>query len=320
MLTMTTLRRLWTSNAPLTAAGLLMVAALAAFLAGLWLDPRVITGAPAWLKPAKFAASTAIFMFTLAWMFSYLPGWPRLRRTVGWIAAATLVLEVGLIALQAWRGTTSHFNVGTPLDAAVFAVMGAGILVQTASSVAVTVALWRQPFADRAFGWALRLGMVIALLGASTGGLMTRPTAAQLADARAGHRMTVVGAHTVGAADGGPGLPGTGWSLQHGDLRVPHFVGLHAMQMLPLIALLLVRRSGGRDAAGPAGLGGRRQLLRAVRAAAGAGASRGSAGGAVAGDDRGVHRLGVRHGGRGLDRPRRSRAAADQRRGAGVGP
>ncbi len=39
MLTMTTLRRLWTSNAPLTAAGLLMVAALATFLAGLGLIP-----------------------------------------------------------------------------------------------------------------------------------------------------------------------------------------------------------------------------------------------------------------------------------------
>jgi hypothetical protein len=240
---MTTLRRLWTSNAPLTAAGLLMVAALATFLAGLGLDPRVITGAPAWLKPAKFAASTAIFMFTLAWMFSYLPGWPRLRRTVGWITAATLVLEVSLITLQAWRGTTSHFNVGTPLDAAVFGLMAAGILVQTTSTVAATVALWRQAFADPAFGWAVRLGMVIALLGASTGGLMTQPTAAQLADARAGHRVTVVGAHTVGAQDGGPGLPGTGWSLQHGDLRVPHFLGLHAMQLLPLIALVVVRRS-----------------------------------------------------------------------------
>src|SRR3954470_18557916 len=153
MLTMTTLRRLWTSNAPLTAAGLLMVAALVTFLAGLGLDPRVITGAPAWLKPAKFAASTTIFMFTLAWMFSYLPDWPRLRRIAGWLTVATLVLEVSLITLQAWRGTTSHFNVGTPLDAAVFPAMAAGIVVQTATSVAVTVALWRQAFADRALGW-----------------------------------------------------------------------------------------------------------------------------------------------------------------------
>lgn len=220
-----------------------MMAALVTFVAGLWLDPRVITGAPAWLKPAKFAASTTIFMFTLAWMFNYLPDWPRLRRIAGWLTVATLVLEVSLITLQARRGTMSHFNVGTPLDAAVFAAMAAGIVVQTATSVAVTVALWRQPFADRALGWALRLGMVISLLGASTGGLMTQPTAAQLADARAGHRLAVVGAHTVGAEDGGPGLPGTGWSLQHGDLRVPHFLGLHAMQMLPLIALVVVRRS-----------------------------------------------------------------------------
>src|SRR5262249_60262891 len=58
MLTMTTLRRLYTTDAPLTVTGLLMVAALTPALAGLWLDPRVITGAPAWLKPAKFALST----------------------------------------------------------------------------------------------------------------------------------------------------------------------------------------------------------------------------------------------------------------------
>ena len=242
MLTMATLRRLWTIDAPLTAAALLMLAALAAALAGLRLDPRVIAGAPAWLKPAKFAASTAIYMFTLAWIFSFLPDWPRLRRGVGATTAAVLVLEVAAIDLQAWRGTTSHFNIATPLDAMLFAAMGLGILVQTASSVVVMAALWRQAFADRAFGWALRAGMAISILGASTGGLMTQPTAAQLADARAGHRMTVAGAHTVGAPDGGAGLPAYGWSTQHGDLRVPHFVGLHAIQVLPLVAWFVGRR------------------------------------------------------------------------------
>lgn len=235
------LARLWRTDAPLTCVGLLMLLALPVSLAGLALDPRTIGGAPAWLKPAKFAASTAIYSLTLAWVFTWLTGWPRVRRVVGWTTAIVLALEVGVIALQAWRGVTSHFNVATPLDAALFAVMGVAIFTQTVASLAVAVALWRQPFADAALGWALRLGMALTIAGAATGGLMTQPTAAQLEAAQQQGRIRVAGAHTVGAPDGGPGLPGTGWSLEHGDLRVPHFVGLHALQVLPLLAFAATR-------------------------------------------------------------------------------
>jgi hypothetical protein len=235
------LGRMWQASAPLTGTGLLMLPLLAAAIVGLWLDPRIITGAPAWLKPAKFAASIAVYTLTLAWACTYLPGWVRTRRAVGWITAVTLVVEIIIIGAQAWRGTTSHFNVGTPLDAALFSVMGAAILVQTLSSVAIAVAVWRQRFADRALGWSLRLGMALTIVGAFSGGLMVRPTDAQLDEARSA-RMTVAGAHTVGAPDGGAGLPGTGWSLEHGDLRIPHFLGLHAIQLLPLLAAGLPRR------------------------------------------------------------------------------
>jgi len=236
------LRRVWKSDRTLTVSALLMVGALAAFVVGLVIDPRVITGAPAWLKPAKFAVSTAIYMFTLAWVFTYLGEWPRLRKLVGRGTAAIFIVEVAIIALQAWRGTTSHFNYSTPANGALFVIMGSAIVLQTLLSVAVAVALWRQQFQDRSLGWALRLGMVITIAGASTGGLMTRPTDAQLEQIVATRRATIVGAHTVGAPDGGPGLPGTGWSVAHGDLRVPHFIGLHALQVLPVIGLLLWRR------------------------------------------------------------------------------
>lgn len=236
------LGRLWAGSPVLTAAALLMGGALVASIVGLVADPRVITGAPAWLKPAKFAISTAIYMLTLAGIFTLLPDWPRTRRVAGWATALILILEVAIIDTQAWRGTTSHFNVGTILDGALFTIMGLAILVQTLISVAVAFALWRTPFEDRALGWALRFGMVITIIGASTGGLMTRPTPTQLEAAQATGRMTIAGAHTVGAPDGGSGLPGTGWSVEHGDLRIPHFVGLHAMQILPLLALALRRR------------------------------------------------------------------------------
>jgi hypothetical protein len=228
---------LWNTDAALTGASMLMVAALAFAVGGLVLDPRTITGMPAWMKPAKFAISIAIFMLTLAWIFTYLPSWTTTRWIVGRGTAAILVVEVLIIDVQAWRGTTSHFNVSTPLDAILFNVMGSAIGIQTLLTIATAIALWRQPFADRALGWALRLGLSISIVGASTGGFMVMPTSAQIAEAKATHRMPVNGAHTVGAPDGGPGLAGIGWSREHGDLRVPHFLGLHAVQFLPLVVL-----------------------------------------------------------------------------------
>ena len=233
--------RLWQASPPLTAVGLLMLVVGASSIVGIFVDPRTITGAPAWLKPFKFAISTAVYSLTLACIFGWLSDWPRVRRVVGWTTAIVFVLEVAIIDIQAWRGTTSHFNVSTRLDGLLFSVMGIAIVLQTLTSVAVAVALWRQRFTDRPLGSALRLGMTLTIVGAFTGGLMTRPTAAQLSHARAGGGLPTVGAHSVGGLDGGPGLPLTGWSREHGDVRVAHFVGLHAIQALALLAIGLRR-------------------------------------------------------------------------------
>src|SRR5688500_1248496 len=108
--------RLWQASPPLTAVGLLMLVVAAASIVGIFVDPRTITGAPAWLKPFKFAISTAVYSLTLAWIFRWLSDWPRVRRVVGWTTAIVFVLEVAIIDLQAWRGTTSHFNAATTLD------------------------------------------------------------------------------------------------------------------------------------------------------------------------------------------------------------
>src|SRR5262245_39895725 len=121
------IRDAWSANAPLTATALLMVAALIPSVAGIFLDDRIIAGAPAWLKPAKFAISTAVFCGTLAWLYRYITVWPRFLRAMGWLISVVTVLEVAIIDVQAARGTTSHFNVATHLDGVLFAIMGSAI-------------------------------------------------------------------------------------------------------------------------------------------------------------------------------------------------
>lgn len=234
---------MWKESRALTATVAIMLLDFAMTLIAMAFDPRLIGGVAAWLKPAKFAVSAAIFAGSIAWLFRHLPDFPKMKRFVGPALAAVLAIEVGLIDVQAWRGTKSHFNVSTPENAAVYAVMGISIAVLWLLSVWILVNLFQQRFDDEAWGRALRMGLLINVLGSATGGLMTQPTNEQRA-AIAEHRtVAVVGAHTVGAPDGGAGLPGTGWSREHGDLRIPHFMGMHALQIIPLLVWLRRKRT-----------------------------------------------------------------------------
>jgi hypothetical protein len=233
------LLRAWAFSPLLTLAGLASLALIPLFILAALVDPRAITGAPAWIKPLKFAISVAIFSATFVWLLTFLQGRQRLVRWIAAITGLALLVEIGLITMQVIRGTTSHFNVNTPFDAAVFSIMGGMITAVSVCTLLLAVWLIRQRLPDQVFAWSLRLGVLLSFVGMMVAFLMTTPTAAQLAAAQAGAGMPVVGAHSVGVADGGPGLPLLGWSTVGGDLRVPHFFGLHAMQALPLIGGLL---------------------------------------------------------------------------------
>jgi hypothetical protein len=228
----------------LTVLGFMMAADLVLCLLGLVVDRRLITGAPAWLKPAKFALSVMI----ASWSFALCIASTRLfARALDVVLTVGFVLEIALIDMQAARGTTSHFNLSTRFDAIVFAVMGISIACVWLAMLALTIVLFRQRFASSAWGWSLRLGMAMAVIGTGSGALMTVPDSGQRAEAHATGRLPIAGAHTVGAPDGGPGLPITGWSAHHGDLRVAHFVGMHGLQVLPLLAWWISRRRPAPD-------------------------------------------------------------------------
>lgn len=209
-------------------------------------DSRLVTGAPVWVKPMKFAISITLYTGTLAWLLSYVEGHPRLVRWIGGLTALGFLVEIVGIFVQATRGVQSHFNVGTPFDAAVFSLMGTFVMVIWVMNMATAVLLMRQKMDNQPFAWALRLGLVVTAVGAILGFVMTTPKAEQLAALEAGEVVTVMGAHSVGVEDGGPGLPFVGWSTEGGDIRPAHFVGLHALQIIPLLGIFVNRRYGKR--------------------------------------------------------------------------
>ncbi len=184
-------------------------------------DDRVLLGAPLWFKPLKFSISLTLYAATLAWMLGQLR--ERALQRTGWVVTAAGAIEMAIIVGQAAVGHRSHYNTDTPLSAALWSTMGTTIAVLWLATLAVALRFLREPGRDRVAATAIRLGLVVALIGLAEGFL-----------------MATAGAHAVGVPDGRPGLPFVGWSTIGGDLRIAHFVGMHALQGLPLLAAALV--------------------------------------------------------------------------------
>ncbi|MEV7553042.1 hypothetical protein AB0N89_25820 [Amycolatopsis sp. NPDC089917] len=203
------------------------------------IDQRTLGGAPLWAKPFKFAVSATLYFFSWSWLVSLLP---KFRRTAGALTnvlVAIFTAEYALVVFQASRVRASHFNNATPLDNTIFQVMGGMIAVLWTVNLVLTIAVLFTRLPDRATTWAARIGAILGMIGISLATLMSSPTPDQQALLDATGQSAMIGAHTVGLPDGGPGLPILGWSTVGGDLRIPHFLGLHGLQALPLLALAL---------------------------------------------------------------------------------
>ncbi len=228
------------TSAPLTIFAVLMLVSFIATMIGALVDPKVITGAPAWFKPAKFSISFVFYSLTLVWLLSYVENHRRLVKMVANVTVIASAIEMAIIIGQVFRNTTSHFNLSTPLNGLLWNMMGASIVVLWLMTLLTAVLLIRQKMTDKVFAWGLRLGLLVTLVGLALGYIMAfHQTSQQAALAKAGQPVLPSGAHSFGVEDGGAGLPFVGWNTTGGDLRPAHFIGLHALQILPFLGWFL---------------------------------------------------------------------------------
>lgn len=203
-------------------------------LAGI--DPRQLNGVSIWAKSIKFQLSLFVHFATLAWLAARLQpaaaAGPWLRR--GFLVAVIAAFgEILYITLQAARGRASHFNLETPLEAALYNAMGVGALLIVLNAMQLGWALHRGARPET--GKGLRLGAVLGLI---LGGAATLAVAGALGS---GDLVPEPGHWVGGIRSDAGGLPLFGWSQSGGDLRVPHFFATHLMQALPLLGLLADR-------------------------------------------------------------------------------
>jgi len=194
-----------------------------ACMGGMFIDDIQLLGVNRWLKPMKFYLSVGLTVWTMGWLLYYLSKTKKIKQ-YSWLIVFTMFFENGLILLQAFRDTTSHFNIKTPADILIFNFMGIFILIFTITCILICISFFRQKrfYIPASYVWGIRLGLIFFILFSLEGGVMLGMMK-----------------HTVGAADGTPGIPLLNWSRQYGDLRIAHFLGIHSLQLLPLAGYIL---------------------------------------------------------------------------------
>ena len=180
----------------------------------------------AWIKPFKFAFSTFLFSWAMAWYCYYLPSFNITY--YNWVVIVMLSFEIVYIAIQAGKGQLSHYNLSTPMYAFLYSMMATAATLVTLYTAYVGYLFFANDFPSLPtyYVWAIRWGIFLFVVFSFEGFVM-------------GSRLT----HTIGGPDGGDGIPFLNWSTKFGDPRVAHFIGMHALQVLPILAFYLLKNT-----------------------------------------------------------------------------
>jgi hypothetical protein len=222
----TFLKELKTRNETLFYFGLLCLGFAMVFLILTKTTTTQVYGVNAWYKPFKFAFSTFLFAWAMAWYCHYLSNFNI--NLFNWTVILLLGFEITYIAIMAGKGQISHYNLSTPFYATMFSLMALAATLVTLYTAYTGILFFTQTFPNlpNYYLWAIRLSILIFVVFAFEGFAM-------------GSRLS----HTVGALNDNSNWFIVGWSKTAGDLRVSHFIGMHALQVLPVLSFYLLKNT-----------------------------------------------------------------------------
>jgi hypothetical protein len=216
-----------TKNEPLYYFGWICLVFAMLCLALTKLSDTQVAGTNAWWKPFKFFLSTALLLWAMAWYMQHLANTDAVKR-YSWGMIAIFIFEDFYIMFQAGRGDLSHFNIRTPFFSGMYNLMALASAAISLWTAYIGILFFTEKIETlpEAYLWGIRLGIVLFVLFSLQGFAM-------------GARLS----HTVGGADGSAGLPVVNWSKKYGDLRIAHFMGMHALQIIPFVAYYILKNS-----------------------------------------------------------------------------
>lgn len=243
----TTVFRPWREwHRPLMVNVTLMIGLVLVSAVGTLVDHRVLLDESVWVKPLKFGVAFTLYSGTLAWLLTTLR---RARRFGWWLGtgfAVAATAEVAGIAVQAARGTFSHFNanLADPVNRVTTALFTYGVAALFLAQLGIAALVLVQRGGGRALNRAVRAGIALATAGmlVPVYWMATQVHPRTVVDAN-GARVLMYQGHGIGDPDG-HGMPITHWSTTGGDFRPPHFLGLHGIHVLLLVTVALSALAG----------------------------------------------------------------------------
>lgn len=199
------------------------------FFIGLFIsisDDRMVNGFSIWNTPLKYMLSTSITIWTFGWILEYLRS-KSLIRLFSWLIAISLSTVNIILSYRAIRLSENFYPSLNNNNQSLYFIMLLMIAIYSVTFILITIAFFQQkkmPISQH-YSWGIRMSLLCFLFIIITGGIMLW------------HRS-----HNFGGADTENGMILFNFSTRRGDIRVPHFMALHALQIIPILSYYLFNK------------------------------------------------------------------------------